>query len=96
MKITQEEVRTIAHIARIAVKENELNQLAHQLDEILSYAQRVIELAEDVVETPLASRTENTVRPDIVKHSPVDAVMGVAPETEEGYYVVPKILENNK
>jgi aspartyl-tRNA(Asn)/glutamyl-tRNA(Gln) amidotransferase subunit C len=96
MKITQEEVRTIAHIARIAVKEHELDQLAHQLDEILSYAQRVIELAEDVVETPLVSRTENTVRPDIVKNSAVDAVMGVAPETEEGYYVVPKILENNK
>ena len=96
MKITKEEVRKIAHIARIAVKEDELDQLAHQLGEILSYAQRVTDLAADVVDTPLEARQVNTVRKDVVNSSPIDAVMAVAPEIEEGYYVVPKILENTK
>ncbi len=96
MKITKEEVRKIAQIARIAVKEDELDQLATQLDEILSYAQRVTELAAGQIEQKVAYANENIVRPDEVKPSPVDAVMAVAPETQEGYYVVPKILENNK
>ncbi len=96
MKITKEEVQSIAHIARIAVKESEIEALAHQLDDILSYAQRVTDLGQDVVESPLVIQEENIVRPDIVSISPVDIVMAVAPEVQEGYYVVPKILEKTK
>ncbi len=96
MKITKEEVRSIAQIARIAVKDDELESLAHQLDDILSYAQRVTDLGQDVIESPLSIKEDNVVRPDIVSNSPVDIVMAVAPEVQEGYYVVPKILEKTK
>lgn len=96
MKITKEEVYSIAHIARIAVKEKEVEQLAQQLGDILGYAQSVTELAEDVIEQAFDSSTPNQVRSDIVQPSPVQEVMAVAPEIEEGYFVVPKIIENSK
>lgn len=96
MNITKEEVRAIAHIARIAVQEEELEGLAQQLGAILSYAQRVTELAEDVVQVGFDGSQPNRVRTDVIQPSPVEAVMSIAPDVQEGYYVVPKILENTK
>ena len=95
MNIDKEEVRKIAHIARIAVEESELEQLAHQLTDILSYAQRVADVAAMVSQVG-SQKNINIAREDTVVPSPVKAVLSVAPEVEEGYYVVPKILENTK
>ncbi len=97
MKIDPKEVAAIAHIARIATPESELEGLSHQLGEVLSYAQCVVDCARDnATAQQLPVDRINVVRPDVAQESPVDIVLAVAPAVEENYYVVPKILENTK
>lgn len=50
IKITREEVLKIARISRLNIHEEEVEPLMKQLDDVLSYAQRVKEVAADIQE----------------------------------------------
>lgn len=47
-KISRDEVIKIATISRIALREDEIAPLQEQLEQVLSYAERVIKVATDV------------------------------------------------
>lgn len=93
-KITRDEVLKLARISNIALDEQEVDAVVVQLEQVLTYAERVIEIADAGNPEPL-SQPQNIFRPDRVIPTPTEPLLAQAPEREERYFVVPKILENS-
>ncbi|MFS8507322.1 MAG: Asp-tRNA(Asn)/Glu-tRNA(Gln) amidotransferase subunit GatC [Candidatus Babeliales bacterium] len=93
MKITKEEVIKIAQISRIAIQQEEVESLTQQLQDVLSYAQVVKDVANQLLDQP-SNRNINFLRDDVVVTTDSEIVLNRAPEREENYFVVPKILDN--
>lgn len=95
MEITREEILKIASISKIALKEEEIEGLIEQIEEVLSYAQSVKEVASKVVGIP-SNTNVNSFREDVVSKFDSEAILKRAPEREGNYFVVPKILDTKK
>ena len=91
MNIEKQELLKIANIARIRVEDGEVDGLMNQLGSVLSYAQRVAQLATEL-EGQQSTKNSNRVREDLVIQADVIQVLDRAPEAQDGYFVVPKIL----
>jgi aspartyl-tRNA(Asn)/glutamyl-tRNA(Gln) amidotransferase subunit C len=95
-EITRGEVAHLARLARLALDEAELDQLATQLDVILGAVAKIGEVsdAEGVRPMTHAVPIENVMRPDVVSASlPRDEVLAGAPAAEDGRFRVPRILD---
>lgn len=91
--VTREEVLKIAKMSKMELLEEEIAGIVQELNAVLSYAERVCEIAADVeiVET----KNSNVMREDIVKPTNPQPILAQAPSTEDNYFIVPKILEND-
>lgn len=95
MALDQETVRRIAALARIKVPEENLSPLASELNNIIGWIEQLSEVDTDGVK-PMTSVVE-TVSPrrdDIVTDGGTpDKVLQNAPQAEEAFYTVPKVVE---
>ncbi|XFA73250.1 Asp-tRNA(Asn)/Glu-tRNA(Gln) amidotransferase subunit GatC [Thermosynechococcaceae cyanobacterium Okahandja] len=92
--ITAEDVRKVAHLARLAIDESEMTALTAQLDSILDYVNQLSELdVTDVEPTTRAIEVSNVTRPDVLETT-VDreALLAIAPDREDDFFRVPKII----
>ncbi|MFZ0455455.1 MAG: Asp-tRNA(Asn)/Glu-tRNA(Gln) amidotransferase subunit GatC [Ignavibacteriaceae bacterium] len=94
MAVTIKDVEHIAELARLKFKEKELENFTHQLNDILSYVEKLNELDTENIE-PLSHPVENTnvFREDEVKPSVSreDALKN-APDKNESFFKVPKVI----
>lgn len=93
--ITPDEVAHLARLARLDLPDDELAQLAGQLDVILSAVAQVSEVAAaDVPPTSHPLPLTNVARPDVRAASltPDEALSG-APAAADGRFRVPRILD---
>ncbi|WP_298611709.1 Asp-tRNA(Asn)/Glu-tRNA(Gln) amidotransferase subunit GatC [uncultured Thermosynechococcus sp.] len=92
--ITAEDVRKVAHLARLAIDESEIAALTEQLDSILEYVNQLSAL--DVTEVPPTTRAievSNVTRPDRLEPWPNrEDLLAIAPDREEDFFRVPKIM----
>lgn len=94
MKITKELLHKIAHLARIEIDPTKEEALMEDLEQIISWVQKLEELDTDKVE-PLMhmSFEENTYREDQVKSDiSKEAALKNAPDRIEDFFAVPKVL----
>lgn len=91
-KISREEVLHIARISRIAIHEDEIDPLCTQLEEVLSYAERVVQAGTDIEMHD--TKNVNIFRDDLVVPQHPEPILAQAPEREGHYFVVPVILDN--
>lgn len=94
MKISRKEVEHVKLLARLELTEGEVNQYTEQLNSILEYAEMLQKLDTDKV-TPTAHAVQlfNVLRTDEVKPSlSQQEALSNAPEAEDGYFRVPKIV----
>lgn len=92
--ISREEVARIARLARIAVSDEELDQLAGQLDTIVEVVSAVQAVDTDGIE-PMSHphSVEATMREDVQRTTLTQAqALDQAPEVEENRFMVPQIL----
>ncbi len=93
--ITPEEVEHVANLARLEFNEEEIDQFTHQLGRILDYIGKLNEL--DTTDVPPTSHVlpiHNVSKEDAVQPSyDRELVFATAPETEEGHFDVPKVIE---
>ena len=95
MSVDADTVRRIAHLARIAVAEEEVEHLQGELNAILAFVEQLSELDVSAVEpmtsvTPIAMKK----RTDVVADGEIaDAIVQNAPAKEDHYFVVPKVVE---
>ncbi|MBY6038230.1 Asp-tRNA(Asn)/Glu-tRNA(Gln) amidotransferase subunit GatC [Fictibacillus nanhaiensis] len=94
-RISKEEVKHVANLARLAVTEEEAEMLTEQLDKIIGFAEELNELDTDNVEpTTHVLELKNVLREDEVRNSvSVDEAMKNAPAQKDGQFKVPNILE---
>ena len=93
--ISREEVAHLAHLARLAVTEEELDTFAGQLDVILQAVAQVGEIAAvDVPPTSHSVPLTNVYRDDVVVPGLArEDVLAGAPDTAEDRFRVPRILD---
>lgn len=92
MSISREEALKIAYISRLSLEEHEIEPVLKQLTEVLAYAQRVQDLATELEEQP-SNKNVNFMRDDLVQPSHPEILLSRAPEREDQYFVVPRILD---
>ena len=97
MKIDEAQVRRVALLSRLELSDQEVSQFSTQLSAIFEYIEKLNELDTDNVE-PLAHclPVHNIFREDVPRPSlSNDAALANAPEREDEYFKVPKILDDS-
>ena len=95
MSVDAATVRRIAHLARIAVADDEVEHLRGEINAILAFVEQLSEVDVEGVQ-PMTSVTPMVMkkRPDVVTDGDdVDAILQNAPAREGNYFVVPKVVE---
>jgi aspartyl-tRNA(Asn)/glutamyl-tRNA(Gln) amidotransferase subunit C len=95
MSVDAATVTKVAHLARIAVTGEEANRLTGELNAILGFVEELAAVDVDGVE-PMTSVVAMTLRtrPDAVTDGEnAAAVLANAPASEDGYFLVPKVVE---
>ena len=95
MSVDQDTVRRIAKLARIAVSEEALTPLSQELSNILSFVEQLNELdTEGVAPMTSAVHMPLKMREDgVTDGDKVDDIIRNAPGGEDGFFVVPKVVE---
>lgn len=95
MSVDQTTVRRIAHLARIAVQDEETERLGRELNAILAFVEELSAVNVEGVE-PLTSvlPMQMKKRDDVVTDGGLaDDILANAPIREDHYFVVPKVVE---
>ena len=95
MSVDAGTVRRIAHLARIAVADDEVEHLQGELNAILAFVEQLLEVNVDGIE-PMTSVTpmEMKKRADEVTDGGIaDDIVRNAPATEGHFFMVPKVVE---
>ena len=95
MSADADEVRHIAHLARIAVADDELERLAGEINAILAFVEQLLEVDVTGVE-PMTSVMPMTMkeRPDVVTDGGIaEDILRNAPARKENFFMVPKMVE---
>tara|TARA_B100000886_G_scaffold317729_1_gene257226 strand:- start:437 stop:730 length:294 start_codon:yes stop_codon:yes gene_type:complete len=93
-KINKEEVKKVAHLARLELNEDEINNHAEQLEKILEYIKQLEKIhTDDVPCTTRAIEVINAFRKDEMKnYDCTEQILELSPSREEKYFKVPKIM----
>ncbi len=95
MSVDAATVRRIAHLARIAVSEDEVPHLQGELNAMLAFVEQLSEVNVEGVE-PMTSVTPMQMykRQDVVNDGGIaDDIVANAPATEGHFFLVPKVVE---
>ena len=93
-KINKEEVKKVAHLARLELNEHEISNHAEQLEKILEYIKQLEKIdTHDVPSTTRAIEVTNVFRKDEKKNSDCkQELLELSPSREDDYFKVPKII----
>ena len=98
MSLTLEQVRRVAHLARIEISDAETHSTLGQLNDIFALIEAMQTVDTQGVE-PMAHAQElaQRLRPDSVSEADLlaqrAAFQAIAPETAAGLYLVPRVIE---
>jgi aspartyl-tRNA(Asn)/glutamyl-tRNA(Gln) amidotransferase subunit C len=96
MNLTRKDVESIAHLARLALTEQELGELATTLTRIITFVEQLNAADTSAVEPmahPLSGQSQR-LRPDEVTERDAHArYQKNAPLVDAGLYLVPKVIE---
>lgn len=95
MSLTTDDVKKIAHLARLGIDESDIESYARDLSGMLDLMAQMSELNTDGV-MPMAHPMDQVqrLRPDIVtEQDNREMFQSIAPQVEAGLYLVPKVIE---
>jgi aspartyl-tRNA(Asn)/glutamyl-tRNA(Gln) amidotransferase subunit C len=95
MSVDADTVRRIAHLARIAVADSEVENLRAELNAMLAFVEQLQEVNVAGVEpmtsvTPMAMKKRHDV---VTAGDDAEAVLKNAPQSADNYFLVPKVVE---
>ncbi|MGR8931269.1 MAG: Asp-tRNA(Asn)/Glu-tRNA(Gln) amidotransferase subunit GatC [Gammaproteobacteria bacterium] len=95
MSLTADDVKKIAYLARLGIDEQQIDNYANDLSNILDLMTQMGQTdTSDVV--PMAHPLDQMqrLRPDVVtENDQREHFQAIAPQTEAGLYLVPKVIE---
>ncbi len=95
MSLSNDDVKKIAHLARLSLPDTQIDDYAQRLSGILDMVAKLQEAPTTGIQ-PMAHPLDATqrLRPDAVTESNQrDVYQNIAPDTENGLYLVPKVIE---
>lgn len=95
MTLSKQEVESIAHLARLALSEEDIARYVDELSRILDLVE-ALQRVDTTGVSPLAHPLDTTqrLRPDVVTEGDQrELFQSIAPQTEAGLYLVPKFIE---
>ena len=95
MSVDAATTRRIAHLARIAVSDDEIAHLQGEINAVLAFVEQLAEVDVEGVE-PMTSVMPMVMkkRQDIVNDGDIaDDIVANAPATEDHFFLVPKVVE---
>lgn len=95
MSLTTDDVKKIAHLARLGIDESDIESYAKDLSRMLDLMTQMSELNTDDV-IPMAHPMDQVqrLRPDTVtERNNREQFQVIAPQVEAGLYLVPKVIE---
>ena len=95
MSLTRADVKKVAGLARIRMTDDQMDSLLPKMNNIVGFIEQLSEVDTDNVE-PLSNVARSTLplrKDEITDGECRDKVLANAPESEEGFYGVPKVVE---
>ncbi|HET9716791.1 MAG TPA: Asp-tRNA(Asn)/Glu-tRNA(Gln) amidotransferase subunit GatC [Pseudolabrys sp.] len=95
MPVDTDTVRRIAHLARIAVADKEIEHLRGEINTILAFVEQLSEVNVEGI-APMTSVTPMAMkkRADVVTDGNIaEDIVRNAPMTEDNFFLVPKVVE---
>lgn len=95
MSVDLATVKRVAHLARIAVNEDEAQRMMAELNGILGFVEQLSEVNVDGVEamtsvTPMAMKKRTD---EVTDGNKAADVVANAPNTDQNFFLVPKVVE---
>jgi aspartyl-tRNA(Asn)/glutamyl-tRNA(Gln) amidotransferase subunit C len=95
MSVDKDTVRRIARLARLAVKDERVEPMAGELNQILAWVEQLKEV--DIAGVPpMTSVVEQRLKmreDKVTAGGDAAAITANAPQSEQGFFVVPKVVE---
>lgn len=95
MALDKSEVEKIAHLARLHISESEANEVSNRISDILVLIDEMQSVDTDAIE-PLAHPLDLVQRlrvDQVSEKNQRDKLQQLAPNSQDGLYLVPKVLE---
>lgn len=95
MALTTDDIKQIAHLARVGLDDSALEPLRADLSTVLGLVEQLNAIDTKGVE-PMAhpGNAELRLREDkVTEENQRDALQAPAPEIEQGYFLVPRVIE---
>lgn len=95
MSLDKQDVQKIAHLARLALGEEDVSQYQTSLSSVLELVEQMQSVNTDGIE-PLAHPLESKQRlreDEVTEVNRRDEFLAIAPQTEAGLFLVPKVIE---
>ena len=95
MSLSPEQVKQVAHLARLSLPPEKVEPYARQLSNILDMVSQLSSASTEGV-PPMAHPLEmvQRLRPDLVsEENRREAFQAIAPAVEDGVYLVPRVIE---
>ena len=95
MAFDKTELEKVAHLARLHISDSEIDEVTGRITDILDLIDQMQSVDTDAV-VPLAHPLDLTQRlreDDVTESNRRDELQLLAPEVEEGLYLVPKVIE---
>jgi aspartyl-tRNA(Asn)/glutamyl-tRNA(Gln) amidotransferase subunit C len=95
MSVDADTVRRVAHLARLAVAEDEVEHLRGELNAILAFVEQLAEVDVAGIEpmtsvTPMAMKMR---KDEVTDGNIAEAIMANARAREDHFFLVPKVVE---
>ncbi len=95
MSLSADDVRRIAQLARLAISDGEVDSTLNDLNRVFGLIERMRETDTTGLEPMTHPHAQALrLRPDeVTEQDQRDALQAVAPETADGLYLVPRVIE---
>jgi aspartyl-tRNA(Asn)/glutamyl-tRNA(Gln) amidotransferase subunit C len=95
MSLTKDDVKKIAHLARLNMTEADLDRYTTQLSNILNFVEQMSEADTQNIE-PIAHPLDLSQRlrkDQVTEPNQREMLQAIAPQVEAGLYLVPKVID---
>lgn len=93
--ISEEEIRNIAKLSYLEIRNEEIEEIRNKFSSILEYVKQLQKLdVSDIPETANLSKSENVFRGDVVKETDPEPFLNALSRRKDNYMQVKKILYN--
>jgi aspartyl-tRNA(Asn)/glutamyl-tRNA(Gln) amidotransferase subunit C len=91
---SKEELLKVAKLSALNLSDEEITTFQGQLNKVLNFIDQIKEVK--ITETAEQIRNKNILREDEIIPTDSADILNLAPDKQESYFVVPKILAENK